>query len=571
MTLTMRQPLPELRIIQQEFTHRDKRPYPGSASSARKPQSSSDDDDTYENRRLSQGSNISQTESSQPPVKIRKKPGRKPNPASPAVRKEQNRAAQRAFRDRKERHLQQMESTIKDLRETNAQITQQSQQETQQLKGSIQSLQSENYYLREVVFSFETALSKSGNVAILQEVKEELYRRHYEKHSRKKITDAESQEHGPPAPTTPSMFLPNGCPPLPGSGISQLNQDSVFDQGATTSLTVCGTKNAIPSPPRTPLSPSLSSSTSSATPTVNAAFPQPSSAPSVKPMVPQDNTMFSMNNDILYRAPPSIPFIIMESGRPSKPGSSTKPASPSRYSPSPSETETYLTRQPEHIKHTSMFDELQSALFPPGTLQSIIRSNLATPQEIVNDVPLLEQLHDHRPFKDPVISPIQSAFTFSTCSIDVPSFSSFLDDDNCDLRLATSTLGLDDGLKQNVIPSKRLQLEIQVLASAPPAVDPNIDPQIYAIPHDSRIDLIPCPRLRAQMILHQKKIDIEDLGQLLINGAICHGHPLDPHSWELPEEFFDRYGFLLGEEMLRHRNKIWPKKDVPLAETSRAH
>lgn len=37
----------------------------------------------------------------QPPVKIRKKPGRKPNPASPALRKAQNRAAQRAFRERK--------------------------------------------------------------------------------------------------------------------------------------------------------------------------------------------------------------------------------------------------------------------------------------------------------------------------------------------------------------------------------------------------------------------------------------------------------------------------------------
>lgn len=35
------------------------------------------------------------------PIKIRKKPGRKPNPASPALRKAQNRAAQRAFRERK--------------------------------------------------------------------------------------------------------------------------------------------------------------------------------------------------------------------------------------------------------------------------------------------------------------------------------------------------------------------------------------------------------------------------------------------------------------------------------------
>jgi len=66
------------------------------------------------------------------------------------------------------------------------------------------------------------------------------------------------------------------------------------------------------------------------------------------------------------------------------------------------------------------------------------------------------------------------------------------------------------------------------------------------------------------MILQQNRYHIEDLCDLLIAEAKCHGHPLDPHSWELPDAFFDRYGFLLGEEMLRHRNKIWPKKDEPL-------
>src|SRR3989337_2704205 len=46
-----------------------------------------------------------QQKEQQPLVPQRKKPGRKPNPASPALRKAQNRAAQRAFRERKEQHL----------------------------------------------------------------------------------------------------------------------------------------------------------------------------------------------------------------------------------------------------------------------------------------------------------------------------------------------------------------------------------------------------------------------------------------------------------------------------------
>ncbi|KAI9322239.1 hypothetical protein BX666DRAFT_1892887 [Dichotomocladium elegans] len=48
--------------------------------------------------------------------KIRKKPGRKPNPATPFLRKAQNRAAQRAFRERKEKHLRDLEILVQSLK-----------------------------------------------------------------------------------------------------------------------------------------------------------------------------------------------------------------------------------------------------------------------------------------------------------------------------------------------------------------------------------------------------------------------------------------------------------------------
>ncbi|KAI7884920.1 hypothetical protein K492DRAFT_142342 [Lichtheimia hyalospora FSU 10163] len=58
---------------------------------------------------------ITQQEQQQP-TRVRKKPGRKPNPATPFLRKAQNRAAQRAFRERKEQHLRELEETIQTMR-----------------------------------------------------------------------------------------------------------------------------------------------------------------------------------------------------------------------------------------------------------------------------------------------------------------------------------------------------------------------------------------------------------------------------------------------------------------------
>ncbi|KAG0203260.1 hypothetical protein BGX28_004401 [Mortierella sp. GBA30] len=565
---TRRQPLPQLRIIQQEFTLCDKR----------KGLTSEDDDDN------------SRGGSSEPATKIRKKPGRKPNPASPAVRKEQNRAAQRAFRDRKERHLQEMESTIKELKETNAQITLRLQQESKRFKSSLQTLQSENYYLREVVFSFESALSKDDKVSILQEVKAELYRRHYEKHSAKRLTsagvaadaDTESPDMEERAvPAAFASFAPNGCiPPRPSpDSNSYTAQEQVLNQAASTPSTTSSKSTQSSLVPT--VSPSLESfeSIKSSSQTVKKAVAAETwNSTTTKPQDREDHALFSMNNDILYKAPSFITTIFADCTKAAKPMTPMEYLSISRQSHA--KITTPPKRRTEYTKQATVFDELQSSLFPRGTLQSIINTSMATPQEIVNDLPLLDQLYNHRTLRDPVIAPLgQNTFTVinsssspvdtSSCPVDSP-LPSFLDEDNNDFRIAT-TLGLDDGLKQDVIPSKRLQLEIRVLASAPPAVDVNIDPKIYALPHDTRIDLIPCPKLRAQMILHQNKFDIEDLCQLLINGAKCHGHPLDPHSWELPEVFFDRFGFLLGQEMLRHRNKIWPKKDEPMPEASKAH
>ncbi|KAG0368713.1 hypothetical protein BGZ54_001301, partial [Gamsiella multidivaricata] len=407
--------------------------------------------------------------------KTTKKIGERPNAASPALRKEQNRAAQRAFRDRKERHLQQLENMIRDLKEQQFHITAHFQREVKQLKIHLDTTVTENHYLREVIFAFETTLSRGGYVAVLQDVKQELYRRQQEKQIQKQRGSQESScSHNSHFPQVPQA------------------------QGHTESF-VEPIPALCPKGPPHPLTLSLSKADPS-----------------------HEMGKYTVNREILYKPPPLFVTVASEDGQVVAVKSPLEPVSVLR--PSYASPGTYLPKHTDYTKHPTVFDELQSSLFPPGTLQSLVRSSMATPQEVVNDSTMLDQWHQQA--RD---EPIGSR-----------------------LRAFVSSLGLNG--------NHRLQKEFDILVSSPPAVDPNISPEIYELPHDARIDLVPCPKLRAQMILHQNKYDMDELFQLLAKGAICHGHALDVSSWELPDEFFDKFGFLMGLDMERIRRKVWPRK-----------
>ncbi|KAF9350617.1 hypothetical protein BGX26_011248 [Mortierella sp. AD094] len=577
---------------------RSKRPYPGTPPSENAHDlddeddyyNADDDHDNHSVRSLEHptADSGSRDPSSQPPLKARKKPGRKPNPASPAVRKEQNRAAQRAFRDRKERHLQQLENMIKDLKDTHHNATARFQRESQQLKGIIESLQSENYYLREVVFSFESALGKTGNAALLQEVKVELYRRHYENHAARKLSVPSTQHHPSPAassfsadspvPSSATISTPTPTPaPAPVSmpgpvpvddSIPHAIQVQMLNQALSAAMaahaaTISANSSSNPAGAKSTFISNLmsmnniSSSTSTSTSASNA-WTQLGLAD------PQDDNIFSMNSDVLYKAAPSMfASSNLDDGKTSS-TNTVDPISAARANLAASAS--WLSKQ--------TYDDLQATLFSQTNTSSNANNNSsdsnskmssASPQTITSDSTLFGQLQDQNSF-----SPNQNIFTFTAGSMDSAfpnQTTSFLDTEDVDsneFTMSTPNLTFDDGLKQDVLPSYRLQMELRVLASAPPATDPSIDPKIYAMPHDSRIDLIPCPKLRAKMIIHQHEYNIEELCQLLLGGAICHGHPLDPHNWELPRAFFDRYGYLMGAELMKYKNKVWPKKTEPL-------
>ncbi|KAF9914080.1 hypothetical protein BX616_009014 [Lobosporangium transversale] len=525
------------------------------------------------NNNIDSNSNEYSNNNTNPPEKIRKKPGRKPGPTCPALRKEQNRAAQRAFRDRKERHLHQLENMIKDLKNQHFLVTSAYQREIRQLKAAIESLQSENYYLREVVFAFESALSKSNHLDILKDVKQELFRRHYE--NRAANAAAKSALNASPVPVTPAT---PGTPITPATPVTPATGPTTPPAALVASSDI--PKSTAPATPHSPagtMSPGVAaaavSSPHHASSSSSYAVTAPAPITSISDVNNNDNMdtsedhgagqnqsqihtaeegILSLDGDILYKAPPLFISEISGDGKAGVPSSLYVPLSVPRPTYRPPGTT--LPKHTDYTKHPTVFDELQSSLFPPGTLESF-HISMATPQEVVSDDSLFADPtqtgdgtstsqsigHD----KDGSESPLVNVKELDDGS-----------DDEQFFHWVSSTLGI----KKEVAREHRLRKEFRILAQAKPQENPNIDPHIYELPHDPRIDFIPCAKLRAQMIVHQHRYDPDELFQLLIDGAICHGPPLHKDSWQLPEAFFERFGFLLGLELERIRNKKWPPK-----------
>ncbi|RCH86870.1 DNA-binding transcription factor yap1 [Rhizopus stolonifer] len=93
-----------------------------------------------------------------------KRAGRKPLDKSATIdaqldpkqkRKAQNRAAQRAFRDRKEKHVAELQARIEELEALNATKDEDLVKENSRLKEQLKKLQEENYALKGAQFTFE--------------------------------------------------------------------------------------------------------------------------------------------------------------------------------------------------------------------------------------------------------------------------------------------------------------------------------------------------------------------------------------------------------------------------------
>ncbi|KAI1790443.1 hypothetical protein LXA43DRAFT_504702 [Ganoderma leucocontextum] len=89
----------------------------------------------------------------------RRKPGAGQDETRLMKRKEQNRAAQRAFRERKEKHVRDLEDKVAALEAKN-QLT---EQENENLRDLLQRLQNENMVLKQAAFTFSAPHSANTN------------------------------------------------------------------------------------------------------------------------------------------------------------------------------------------------------------------------------------------------------------------------------------------------------------------------------------------------------------------------------------------------------------------------
>ncbi|CAG8546360.1 4_t:CDS:2 [Cetraspora pellucida] len=336
--------------------------------------------------------NDQETQQLTPPQ--RKKPGRKPNPASPELRKSQNRAAQRAFRERKERHLKDLENTIKSLRESQYESAVKAYREGQQLRSLIERLRNENLYLKQVSVNFEMVLNHiyGGNDTT----------------SKIKNTILSRIQSLSPTLNFTAPLLDNQVSPIPIEMESSVTKSP-------------------------PISPNLIDKSND---------------------ILINNDSFTTTSDLVVQNPDSLSESIF--------------------------SENYEIFSPN-------VDETRD-IYSDFNLNNIVLSN----SEISSDL-----------FKE-----LDQA-----------------------VRLG-KLVGINDIYNSPVTPKLRYPLT-------------NAQIQYLALPHDRRIDLIPCLHLRSRMIQYQNNYDLYDLIELLITKSKCHGDPLDPDSWELPEDFFTKYEYLV--------------------------
>ncbi|RUS19798.1 hypothetical protein BC937DRAFT_86901 [Endogone sp. FLAS-F59071] len=84
-------------------------------------------------------------------TRAKKKPGRKPNPATPGRRKDANRIAQRLFRERKEQQMRQVEAEVKTLKI-----------QRDRANAELDTSKAENAYLKNLVVKMQTTIMEHG-------------------------------------------------------------------------------------------------------------------------------------------------------------------------------------------------------------------------------------------------------------------------------------------------------------------------------------------------------------------------------------------------------------------------
>jgi len=487
-----------------------------------------------------------QQKTQQPIPPQRKKPGRKPNPASPALRKAQNRAAQRAFRERKERHLRELENTIKTLREDQYESllkhqreTSHYQRENSHYRSLIEQLETENSFLKQVAFTFECALNNiNGNNDATTKLKNAVSLSTSRPSSSLPLNGGIGSVNSPfgmgtmqmrQAVTLPSQQSVPTAQQIQNTflGLFQ-SQADINGRGANLNVSSPATSNIMMSPNNMS---TTTVSAASSPPTPESSFPPSTffaeefareiTLADMKPFVTSSPIpLFVDCNDNTYSS--SDPSIFK---------SGIDLASSQLMSKSNSNSSTVSTVSSGSNSNSLNNDGSSSFMAEAASM-------------IDNDADFFSALifnDDLASLDDEESKQLFSNFDFNNANDFDISKRRSRDNDQI-IRLSKK---IGQPIPAPVIPKTRYPLTRQ-------------QKDYLTLEHDARIAMIPCLHLRSRMIQYRDQYDLYELVELLINKAKCHGDPLDPDAWELPEEFFERYAVLVFQHC-RIKSSLYKK------------
>lgn len=476
----------------------------------------------------------------QPTTPQRKKPGRKPNPASPALRKAQNRAAQRAFRERKERHLRELENTIKTLRESQYESLVKCQREYSHFRSLIEQLEAENSFLKEIAFTFECALNNiNGN-----------------NEATTKMKNAVSQ-------SIPRTSVPSSLP-LNGNGVSMIGSITTSPFGLSAMQMRQATQLSVPTAQQIQnnylgLFQSQAGRISISSPVNNNIVMSPNGSGNISTSsVSASSSPQTPESIIPGSISPSSTFFAEEFAREitladMKPFVSQNSNLQISHEPSSlftdGNTNIYNTTNPSIFKtDIGTLSSSSQTMTKSNSTSSTISSVSSNNNISVNNNNNISYMAEAASMIDNDADYF-SAYFLNDESLDDESkqlFSNF-DINTTEQNIMKKKLTKDQ--EQLIRLSKKVGQSILTPIS-PKTRYPLTAHQMYylTLEHDPRIDMIPCLHLRSRMIQYRDQYDLYELVELLINKAKCHGDPIDPDSWELPEEFFERYRVLVFQQ-----------------------
>ncbi|CAI2172284.1 7250_t:CDS:2 [Funneliformis geosporum] len=463
----------------------------------------------------------------------------------------QNRAAQRAFRERKERHLRELENTIKTLRENQYDSALKVQRELTHYRSLIEQLESENYYLKEIAFTFECALNKiNGNNDATTKIKNAL------------SLNIPARSSAPSQPLTGVSGIIGHITSPFGFGALQMRHAGLQSRQVPT---VQQLQNNFLDLFQVPVSSNgrdahlgVSSPVSSnvmMSPNGSSTISTKSVSIASSPLTPES---------IAESISPSSTFFAEEFAREMtladmKPFVNPTPGIQISHEPS------FVGSYPFNSSIASFY---KSAISSSSQVMSKSNSTVSTGStESSND----DTANTNKNNSSGPTSPFMDGTVYNFADV----FSAYLNDNDLEefpgVEFNNSDVSPSSEQQQDT--TKRLskeedqiiRLSKKVGQTYPQPVMPKIrhplteqQIQYLTIDHDRRIDMIPCLHLRSRMIQYKDEYDLYELCELLINKAICHGEPLDPDSWELPDEFFERYDVLVFQHC-RIKSSLYKK------------